>query len=360
MTRRTLGTLLLAWALAIMTAPILLAADVEESVVKAKALYASAAFDEALAVLANATSPDGYHYRALCLLALGRVVDAERELVGLVTVSPTFVVPDEDVPPRFVALFIEAKRKVIPALARQLFAQARQNFEDKSYQQALEGFERVSALATDRSLSDAEGMKDLALLASGFVDLARSSIASPTPMPPVQPSDSTSVVRAPSPAGGAAESAANKALAVTSLPVATRQDPTVRRTEGAVGAAPRTAATPTANAPPATAAAQERPAIQATLDAYASGYSRLDAAAIARVYPRIDEEGLKRGFGIYRSQQVQIQVEQIQMSGPTTADVTTVQMTTASMQIGGTQRDTRRVVFRLEKRNGSWIILEHR
>ena len=60
MTYRTLGTLLMAWALAMMTAPILHASGVEESVLKAKALYESAAFDEALAVLAKTNSPDGY------------------------------------------------------------------------------------------------------------------------------------------------------------------------------------------------------------------------------------------------------------------------------------------------------------
>jgi hypothetical protein len=110
MTHRTLRTLLVAWALAIMTAPILLASAVDEIVAKAKALYESAAFAEALAVLANNTSPEGYQYRALCLLALGRVADAERELTALVTVAPTFVVLDEDVPPRFVVLLAETKR----------------------------------------------------------------------------------------------------------------------------------------------------------------------------------------------------------------------------------------------------------
>jgi hypothetical protein len=69
---------------------------------------------------------------------------------------------------------------------------------------------------------------------------------------------------------------------------------------------------------------------------------------------------LQRGFGVYRSQQVQVRVEQVQMTGPTTADVTTLQTTTASMQVGGTHRDTRRIMFRLERRDGSWIILEHR
>ena len=93
---------------------------------------------------------------------------------------------------------------------------------------------------------------------------------------------------------------------------------------------------------------------------YAGGHSNLDAAAIKRVYPGIDEERLQRGFGVYRSQQVQVRVEQIQMTGPTTADVTTLQTTTASMQVGGTHRDTRRITFRLERRDGSWIILEHR
>lgn len=359
MTHRTLGTLLMAWALAIMTAPILLAAEIEESVLKAKALYESAAFDEALAMLANTTSPDGYQYRALCQLALGRVADAERELAALVTVSPAFVAPDEDMPPQFVALLANAKRKIVPALVRQLFEQARQNFQNKSYQQAQEGFERVSALASDRALSDAEGMKDLALAASAFVDIARSSIASPTPAPPVPPSEAAPVVRAASPpAGNAAESATDKAPAVTSPPVATRQEPIVRRTEGAVATADRAPAPATAAA--SFSAAEERSGIQATLDMYAGGYSKLDAAAIKRVYPGIDEERLQRGFGVYRSQQVQVRVEQVQMTGPTTADVTTLQTTTASMQVGGTHRDTRRIMFRLERRDGSWIILEHR
>jgi len=326
MTHRTLGTLVMAWALAIMPAPILLASAVDESVAQAKALYESAAFAEALAVLANNTSPEGYQYRALCLLALGRVADAERELAGLVTVSPTFVVLDEDVPPRFVAMFAETKRRVIPALARQLFEQARQNFQDKSYQRALEGFERVSALASERALNEVDAMKDLALLASGFVDLARSAVASSTPAPPVQPSESA------------------------------------RRTEGAVGAGDRAPgpATTRPSFSATAAAAEERAGIQATLDMYAGGYSNLDAAAVKRVYPGIDEKKLQRGFGAYRSQQVEVQVEQIQMTGPTTADVTTLQMTTASMQVGGMHRDTRRILFRLERRSGSWIIVEHR
>ena len=181
MTRRIIGTLLLAWASAIMTASVLLASAVDESLVKAKALYESAAFDEALAMLANATSPDGYQYRALCLIGLGRVGDAEKELAALVTVSPTFVVLDEGMPPRFLALLAEAKRKIVPALARQLFEQARQNFRDKSYQLALEGFERVTALAGDPSLSEDEGLRDLAFAASGFGDLARSFVVSPRP-----------------------------------------------------------------------------------------------------------------------------------------------------------------------------------
>jgi hypothetical protein len=267
-------------------------------------------------------------------------------LAALVTVSPTFVVLDEGMPPRFLALLAEAKRKIVPALARQLFEQARQNFRGKSYQLALEGFERVTALAGDPSLSEDEGLRDLAFAASGFGDLARSSIVSPTPSPQVQPS----------------EPAANKAPAVASPPVATLPGPIVGRTERAVGDADRAAApaTATALAPAAAAAAENRSGIQATLEMYANGYSKLDAAAIKRVYPSLEEQKLQRGFGAYRSQQVQVQIEQIQMTGPTTADVTTLQVTTASMQVGGTHRDSRRIVFRLEKQNGSWIILEHR
>ena len=361
MTHRTLGTLLLTWTLGTMTAPILLAAPVEESLVKAKELYASAAFSEALTVLENVTSPDGYQLRALCLLALGRVADAERELATLLSVSPTFVISDEDVPPRFVALFTEAKRKYFPEQARKLFAQARQDFQERSYQVALDRFERVTALATDPALSEVEGMKDLALLSRGFIDLARSSLASPVPAPAASPAESTPVVRAASaPADGTVESVANKA-GVSNTPDAIRQELPPRRSEGAVGAGNRAPAPAPADASlSAAVAAAPEAAIQATLDMYASGYSRLDTAAIKRVYPGIDENRLARGFGAYRSQQVQIRVEQIRMTGPTTADVTTLQTTAASMQVGGTHRDTRRITFRLERRNGSWIILEHR
>lgn len=209
----------------------------------------------------------------------------------------------------------------------------------------------------------------------GDAAVARTGSVSVPPLPPVpQP--------ATSPAPPAAENAANPAppptptRTVATLPAA----PAPARPAAAEEASPavtgarsggagnppsagdRLPAPPIANAPlsAAAVAAQERPAIQATLEAYASGYSRLDAAAIKRVYPGIDENGLKRGFGAYRSQQVQVQVEQIQMTGPATADVSTRQMTAASMQVGVTQRDTRQIVFRLEKRNGSWIIIERR
>ena len=182
------------------------------------------------------------------------------------------------------------------------------------------------------------------------------------PAPAASPAESTPVVRgaASSPAGGTVESVANKA-GVTNPPAAIRQELPPGRSEGAVGAGNRAPAAPAdASLSAAAVAAPERAAIQATLDMYASGYSRLDTAAIKRVYPGIDENRLERGFGAYRSQQVQVRIEDIRMTGPTTADVTTLQMTTASMQVGGTRSDTRRIVFRLEERNGSWIILEHR
>lgn len=361
--RRTFGTVLLAWTLATATGPSLLAADVEESVVKAKALYASAAFEEALTMLANVTSPDGYHYRALCLLALGRLADAERELSTLFTVAPTFVLRDEDVPPRFVDLFTEAKRKSLPEQARKLFAQARQDFDEKSYQRALDRFERVTALATDGTVSEVEGMNDLALLSRGFIDLARSSFASQASAAAASTAEATPVGRVASlPAGEPVESLVNKA-GVTAPPVQTRQELSSPPAEGAEGAGNRPPAAAGGNASlssGAAAAVADTAAIQGALEMYAGGYSRLDAAAVKQVYPGIDETRLLRGFGGYRSQQVQVRVERIQMTGPTTADVTTLQTTTASMQVGGTHRDTRRIVFRLEKRNGSWIILEHR
>src|SRR6476620_7387243 len=70
----------------------------QESLQTAHALYASASYDEALAMLERLQKqplPSGdavelQQNRALCLLALGRTADAEEALAAVVKTAPTY------------------------------------------------------------------------------------------------------------------------------------------------------------------------------------------------------------------------------------------------------------------------------
>src|SRR5215467_11453759 len=85
----------------------------QESLQTAQALYASASYDEALAMLerlqkqplAIADAVELQQNRALCLLALGRNADAESALAEMVKAQPTYRLPDATTAPRVRAMF---------------------------------------------------------------------------------------------------------------------------------------------------------------------------------------------------------------------------------------------------------------
>jgi tetratricopeptide (TPR) repeat protein len=176
---------------------------------RARELYASAEYDQALSVIGDAQEPSVQQYRALCLLALGRQADAEAALQRLITSAPEFTLSAEDMPPRFITLFAQQRREIVPGVLRKLFAEAREDYRAKAYDRALPQFKRVLALSAETEVRDAEGVDDLRLLAESFIEIATASEA---PKPEV-----------------AASAAAPAAPAVTpvrrpTLPVAVRQE----------------------------------------------------------------------------------------------------------------------------------------
>ena len=158
----------------ISTASIARAAD--EPLADAKALFAAASFDGALAALdrldsANGGRPEALEYKALCLLALGRSADAQRITETLVTTVPTFAPVDADLSPRFVELLTETRRRMVPVIARKLFADAREQYRAKNHADARRTFEQVVTLASDGVWRETADADDLRTLASGFLDL---------------------------------------------------------------------------------------------------------------------------------------------------------------------------------------------
>jgi hypothetical protein len=199
----------------------------QELLASAKNLYESASYEEALSELSAIDSSELVDvvdtYRALCLLGLGRVRDAEQTLELLVTRKPLLVLSDTEYSPRVVALFREVRKKALPAAAQQLYSVARTDYENKNHAAAAEGFRQVLLVIADIGPeSQTATLADLKELASGFLALseARSSTATSSPAPaspvaaaPAARSPVTAPAAAPSTVGSSRSTPASAPIA---------------------------------------------------------------------------------------------------------------------------------------------------
>jgi len=197
----------------------------------ARQLYASARYDEALAVLndlkpAEATAADRRsieQYRSLCLLALGRGTEAESAIAAVVTADPFFVPGEADASPRVRLAFSEVRQRLLPQIASTRYAAAKAAYDRKEYAAAETQFKSLLAILDDPQMGGR--LPDLRTLASGFVDLA-SAAAAPPPEP--KKADPPTVA-APSPVAAAPPVSREPHIwsaeeAGVTLPVTIRQD----------------------------------------------------------------------------------------------------------------------------------------
>jgi TonB family protein len=145
-------------------------------VAKGKALYRSAAYDEALNVLASIEDPEAMLYRALCLLATDRTLEARVAAEWLIRHAPTFT-PEQDLPPRFISLFEDARTDILPDVVRARFAAARENFDSRSYADARLGFDEVAALASDAAIVRHEDFGKLGVEAADYIRQIDAAVA---------------------------------------------------------------------------------------------------------------------------------------------------------------------------------------
>jgi len=183
-------------ALLLMTAP--LAATDQESIAAARDLYASAAYEDALAILnklpATGRPADEINaieqYRAFCFLALGRTAEAEHAIENVVAAEPNYR-PTNDVSPRVRNAFTEVRRRVLPTIIQQRYALAKTAFDRKDFATAAVGFGQVLETMADPDVATAVNqppLSDLRQLAVGFKDLAMTAIApAPAPAPAAPP-----------------------------------------------------------------------------------------------------------------------------------------------------------------------------
>jgi tetratricopeptide (TPR) repeat protein len=199
------------------------AASAQEPLTKAKALYDAANYEEALTVLGPVDLPEAQQYKALCMLALGRAQDATGAVEVLITSDPTFEPSTEEVPPRFVTLVLDARKKLLPGIARKAFNEAREQYKAGAREDALKKFDLVVTLASSAGFKDTSEADDLRTLSSGFIELARATAPRAEPKTPVAdpaPEPARVADAAPAPANAAAASAISPEV---SQPVAVRQ-----------------------------------------------------------------------------------------------------------------------------------------
>jgi TonB family protein len=152
----------------------------------ARELYASARYDEALAVLNDLKPTDATpvsdrrsieQYRSLCLLALGRDTEAEGAIAAVVTADPAYQPSETEASPRVRAAFSEVRRRLLPEIATGRYTEAKAAYDRKDYAGAVKSFRRVLALLDDPDMRGR--LADLRVLSSGFMDLSIAAAAPP-------------------------------------------------------------------------------------------------------------------------------------------------------------------------------------
>jgi tetratricopeptide (TPR) repeat protein len=162
----------------VLAPPLASAADLT----KTRALYASASYEEALSELEKV---DAAHwdeqvdeYRALCLVALGRLEEAEQALEHLIRLKPLHSVTNDRLSPRVVLLFQAVRKRTLPVLIRELYSKARNDYSTGNMDQAAAGFrELIVLLSEDDLIEQIPSLTDIQELSEGFLGLAEAKLA---------------------------------------------------------------------------------------------------------------------------------------------------------------------------------------
>jgi tetratricopeptide (TPR) repeat protein len=176
------------------------------AIATARELYASARYEEALALLnglrpSELTDPREIRpieqYRSLCLLALGRNDEAATSIAALVTADPFYQPGEADASPRVRATFADVRQRLLPALANEHYVSAKAAYDRKAHADAERQFRDLLRLLNDPQMNGR--LPDLRVLATGFVELAAAA-AAPPPAPPAKPDEPAKVSTPSAPA----------------------------------------------------------------------------------------------------------------------------------------------------------------
>ena len=187
-------------AVALTAAP----AHAQASLVKAKELYASANYDEALSMLNSLGTPGLSEngsvgvmsedaaaiamYRVLCLVAVGRSAEVDIAIERLVSQYPLYRPPSDELSPRMRTAISSARVKTLPAMVQKRYEESKSAYDRGDFTAASLGFKWVLSALADPDISNIAGqspLSDIKTLSAGFVDLSAKALAPPPPPAPV-------------------------------------------------------------------------------------------------------------------------------------------------------------------------------
>jgi TonB family protein len=209
-------------------------AAASDELARAKDLYRSAAYDEALIALdqiatetSGATRVEANEYRLFCLIALDRRAEARVAIESMVNGDPFYQLPAEQAAPRVRTMFKEIRQSLLPGIVQREYASAKAAF-DRQEPEAAAQFDKVLKLLEDPLITPTPALNDLRTVASGFRDLSRARVpvkAEPTANAPVVAQMQATPVLTGTPAVSTAPPVSNEraAAAAKSGPVVYRE-----------------------------------------------------------------------------------------------------------------------------------------
>jgi tetratricopeptide (TPR) repeat protein len=208
---------------------------------EAKTQYEEAAYEDALTTLTKAsvsTPADRVQleqYRALCLIALGRLPEAERAVVALVEADPTYVPPSSVASPRVLAIVADIRRKELPGVTRRVLDSGRAAYEAKNVALAQRQFDLLLKLLDDPAMEGRPEREDLRTVAKGFSTLLVAAPPALRPAPPAEPERSPAPSSSPSASPSSPPAAASPFVPAVviqeTLPIWTPPNPSIARNE---------------------------------------------------------------------------------------------------------------------------------
>ena len=197
--------LLACGALAATVAP----ARAQASLGKAKELYASANYDEALSMLNTLGSTSDERdaavvamYRVLCLVAVGRTAEVDTAIDRLVAQHPLYRPPSDEMSPRIQKAVSSARVRLLPSMVQKRYEESKTAYDRGDYAASSVGFKWVLSALADPDisyLSAQSPLADIKTLSTGFVDLSEKALAPP----PVAMTPATVTIAPPPPASTA-------------------------------------------------------------------------------------------------------------------------------------------------------------